>query len=103
MGQFLSYRELLIFKNEATNKLAEQQLDLLNRSSAGVKERALKITIADKESPLYKKYKVDDRFTVILAGKDGYEKYRTNKLLEMNTLFSIIDAMPMRRREMKKN
>jgi hypothetical protein len=44
------------------------------------------------------------QFTVILIGKDGTEKHRTNTLLQMQELFTIIDAMPMRRAEMgKKN
>lgn len=104
MAQFSSHRQLLIFSNEANAHLAQQQLDLLLKDAAGVKERAIKTTIVEKESPLFKKYNADTaQYTVILVGKDGFEKYRTNKIIETDQLFSIIDAMPMRRREMKKN
>ncbi|MEJ7738003.1 MAG: DUF4174 domain-containing protein [Chitinophagaceae bacterium] len=104
MGQFSSFRQLLIFGSEENMMLGEQQLNLLNKSSVGVKERSLKITVVEKKSRLYQKNKVDpNQFTVILKGKDGYEKYRTNKVLEIDQLFSIIDAMPMRKNEMKKN
>lgn len=104
MGQLSSHRQLFIFRNKENPVLEQHQLNLLNKASAGVEERALKITVVEKESGLYKKYKVDTaQFTVILIGKDGYEKYRTNKVLEMDQLFSIIDAMPMRRSEMKNN
>lgn len=104
MGQFSSHRKLLIFAGETNNHLAQQQLDLLSRAASGVKERAIKITVAEKESPLFKKYNADTaQYTVILVGKDGFEKYRTNKIVETDQLFAIIDAMPMRRREMKKN
>ncbi len=85
-------------------QLAEQQLSLLEKAATGVSERDIKITIVEKESPLFKKYSVDTaRFTVVLIGKDGLEKYRTNKLMNTDQLFSIIDAMPMRQREMNKN
>jgi hypothetical protein len=104
MGQFSSHRQLLIFKSLGDVQLAEQQLSSLEKAAGGVNERDIKITIVEKESPLFKKYSVDTaRFTVILIGKDGFEKYRTNKLLDADQLFSIIDAMPMRQREMNKN
>ena len=104
MGQFFPSRQLLILKNEANQHLAERQLDLLQKAEPGVKERDIKITVADREDALYKKYIADTSgFTVLLIGKDGSEKHRTNKLLTVDELFAIIDAMPMRKREMKKN
>ncbi len=45
MGQFYSHRQLLIFSNEANVQLAHQQLKLLDKDPAGVKERAIKITV----------------------------------------------------------
>lgn len=102
MAQFSSHRQLFILNNQLNAHLAQQQLDLLNKAAAGVKERVIKITVAEKGSLLFKKYGADpDEFTVILIGKDGFEKYRTNKVLSTDQLFSIIDAMPMRRQEMK--
>lgn len=40
-------------------------------------------------------------FTVILVGKDGTEKYRTGEPVAAEEIFRGIDAMPMRRREMR--
>jgi hypothetical protein len=40
-------------------------------------------------------------FTVILVGKDGGEKLRDSKPLTYARLQATIDAMPMRRQEMK--
>jgi len=40
-------------------------------------------------------------FTVILVGKDGGEKLRDSKPLPFARLQATIDAMPMRRQEMK--
>jgi hypothetical protein len=43
-----------------------------------------------------------DGFTVVLIGKDGGVKLKQAEPVTSQTLFSTIDAMPMRRQEMKK-
>jgi len=42
------------------------------------------------------------QFVIILVGKDGGEKLRQDRLVELKEVFRIIDAMPMRQQEMKK-
>jgi hypothetical protein len=42
-------------------------------------------------------------FTVILLGKDGDEKLRKQSVVTSDTLFSLIDSMPMRKQEMYNN
>jgi hypothetical protein len=41
------------------------------------------------------------RFAVVLIGKDGTEKQRWQKPVESSEVFALIDAMPMRRQEMR--
>ena len=41
------------------------------------------------------------RFTVLLVGKDGTLKYRFDEPVWPAELYDLIDAMPMRRREMR--
>ena len=41
-----------------------------------------------------------DTFSILLIGKDGYEKYRSEQVSDLNDIFSLIDGMPMRRQEM---
>ena len=41
------------------------------------------------------------QFTVVLVGKDGGEKLRRGAAVDIDEIFSVIDAMPMRRREME--
>lgn len=54
--------------------------------------------------PFYEYFHVDsEKFHVILLGKDGEEKLRQARALDITTLFERIDAMPMRVREMHKN
>lgn len=42
-----------------------------------------------------------DKFRVFLIGKDGSIKLQSSVAITNETLFSIIDAMPMRQREMR--
>jgi hypothetical protein len=43
----------------------------------------------------------ENEFRYILLGKDGGVKYNKNSFVKNQTLFAIIDAMPMRQREMR--
>jgi len=43
-----------------------------------------------------------DRFQVILVGKDGTVKLRSDKPVNAPELFGLIDAMPMRQDEMRR-
>ena len=94
-----STRNLLLFgKGEAAYT---KQLELLQKDSAGMAERHLAIIIVEKDSD-YKKYNVEpNRFTLILIGKDGGEKLRSAKPVEIETIFNLVDSMPMRQAEMK--
>ena len=38
---------------------------------------------------------------MILVGKDGTEKLRAHHVVSAQALFALIDAMPMRQREMR--
>lgn len=40
-----------------------------------------------------------DAFTVVLVGKDGGEKWRTDDVPDLKVVYSVIDGMPMRSRE----
>ena len=51
---------------------------------------------------LRKKFSVSSgTFTMILVGKDGGVKMKEESLVDLSDVFSLIDAMPMRRIEMK--
>jgi hypothetical protein len=45
----------------------------------------------------------DNTFQVVLVGKDGRVKERRNEVFPTAELFDIIDAMPMRMREMRED
>lgn len=111
-------RILIVFAANDQHQLRKEQLTLFESDIDGLEDRDLVIfdineslandphgNLLDKRTVqqfrVYYKVK-QNSFEVILIGKDGGEKLRTdNEILKLSTLFSTIDAMPMRRREMR--
>lgn len=108
-------RLLLLFCAEPDNKLAKRQLESFQEESAALEDRDLLIyricpdlVYGPDNHPevtaewFYKHYRVGkDEFNVILIGKDGGEKLRSEVFIEPEKIFDLIDTMPMRRAEMK--
>jgi hypothetical protein len=99
-------RKLLLF---ATGNCAvlKQQTDSFEAQKSGMKERDIVIElfcISEATSNKFTTWKVpaDKDFTLILAGRDGGEKFRSYKPVSAAAIFNIVDAMPMRIQEMKK-
>ena len=104
-------RIILIHSEETSDELKKQKDELADRdliilrlSSSG-KALPNEVSLTEKErEELRARYKVadDDPATFILLGKDGGEKARQTKKLDLEKFFALIDTMPMRRSEMKK-
>ena len=103
---FHEHRDVYLFYNEQGNTLKNEQIAALNRNQKGVQERDIALHSIDVRSnaPEIKKWHIDTAasFTFLLIGKDGGEKLRSATLVTAEKLFAIIDAMPMRKAEMKK-
>ena len=101
-AQFSDKRKLLLF-GDPQNAMVQQQAALLNKEAAGLRERDMQVVQATGKKALYQKYKVAaaDPFVLVLVGKDGGEKFRTQKPVPAEELFGIVDAMPMRQQEME--
>ena len=57
---------------------------------------------AEATTFLREKFTVEPgKFTAILAGKDGGEKLRGDENVPLSAIFSLVDSMPMRQREMR--
>ncbi|MBX7448919.1 DUF4174 domain-containing protein [Mycolicibacterium sp. 3033] len=55
----------------------------------------------DEAARLRQRYDIaPGAFTVVLVGKDGGEKWRTDDVPDLKIVYSVIDGMPMRSREM---
>ena len=97
-------RVLLVLAPRDDARLAEQAR-LLAADPAGVTERNLVLVAPDASegNGLRRRYGVaPDAFAVLLIGKDGGVKLRSARPLALRGLFEAIDAMPMRRAEMRR-
>ncbi len=112
-------RVLLVFSANAKTVLYQKQIKAFEQATMGVLDRDLivfKVIGEGGQQPnhqplsraqnqrLRQYYKVPlQQFQVILIGKDGGEKMRTiKKVMLVKQLFRTIDAMPMRRSEMRR-
>lgn len=78
------------------------QLEVLNTDNEGLQERDLHIRTITGNSKEYAHFKVKTgTFCILLIGKDGTQKLRSPEPVSLKTLFGLIDAMPMRRDEIK--
>ncbi|MEX0723342.1 MAG: DUF4174 domain-containing protein [Gracilimonas sp.] len=109
-------RVLLVFSLNTYNAEYRAQIKTLKNNQSGIDERDLKIFYVLKQSSASVKNAVipDEPeeelrsdfnvskadYTVILIGKDGTEKLRTDESLSAEKLFKKIDSMPMRKLEM---
>jgi hypothetical protein len=110
-------RLVLVFSPNIDNLEMQEQYKVFKDNEDGIKERDIvtwifinneKVIVGGEQkphlysSPFYKKFQVDDNdFVVIVIGKDGYEKLRIkNKVATSDSIFSLIDSMPMRKKEM---
>jgi hypothetical protein len=102
-AQYQNKRLLLLFADKADNVLLQQQERMLHADPTGLKERDLEIRVyyLDKHAGEFRTKKISAGFTAILIGKDGGEKLRSTSSISLQKLYNTIDAMPMRRQEMK--
>lgn len=104
-------RVLLVIADTQKNTNFKEQQHILTQRQTQLQDRDLEILYlplnevsqADKTF-LIEQFNIQEKiFCAILIGKDGGEKLRSAKPLPVDNLFETIDAMPMRKQEMKKN
>lgn len=111
-------RLLLVITDDTNNEIYKNQITELEHHVNGLKERKLivyhikknsyKIGLNENNSwqesnKLYQAYKkTNTPFEILLVGLDGGIKLKQNKMLSSKDLFSVIDVMPMRKAELKK-
>lgn len=97
-------RQFLIFTPSESEKYKEQRT-VLESQEPGFEDRDL-LTIVflenEEATEARNRYGVKPgSFVVVLVGRDGGEKFRSEEPVSAQELFDRIDAMPMRRREMR--
>ena len=111
------HRILLVFTPSTDSSQYRQQMQAWQADVAGTDDRNLKLVqiLGTGESQvdgrllssasaerLRQQFGITpEEFAVILVGKDGTEKQRSQTPVDLAMLFRTIDAMPMRQREMR--
>ena len=98
---------VLVFSNSETDASLQEQRRLFAKQESAFSERDLLVFYFsgdDQQSTeLRKRYHVaPGSFAVVLIGKDGGEKMTKAKPATPDSLFALIDTMPMRQAEMKR-
>lgn len=100
------HRVVLMSSPDPANPSLERQRTLLSTHAEAMRERDMVVYEVTGGSPEAKKLRqhlrIEAGFTVILIGKDGGEKFRSGEPLEAEQFFRLIDAMPMRRGEIRR-
>jgi hypothetical protein len=120
------YRPLLIFA-ASYDRNVQQQLQLLAKRGQDLQSRQILVVpfllheekngrpwngvLSDRDmielapvesASARRRFRIgQDDFTVILLGKDGGEKLRSDTPVTMETLTKLIDSMPMRQKEVR--
>jgi hypothetical protein len=107
-------RVLVVYAPSAEDPSLRRQDRWLARDAAGLRERDVVVieivadAIASPREPHLDAGAVRgavgldaSRFGVALIGKDGSEAFRASRAVTAKSLFAVIDAMPMRRREIE--
>lgn len=105
-AQQTGYRRILIFAPDSTNVSFKTQNRLFEKQDAACVERNIIIEYYDfktKGKHFFDKYQVSKSdFTLLLIGKDGFVKMRSKEVMAAERIYALVDAMPMRKDEMRK-
>ena len=103
-------RVLLVFAPQERDAGLSKQRKNVGADGDGFRDRELRVVEVVGESVagardyaprLRQRYRIaSDEFAAVLVGKDGTVKLRTNRPIDTAQLFTTIDSMPMRQREM---
>jgi hypothetical protein len=108
-------RVLVVSAPSRVDQAFRRQNQWLERAAAGLRERDVVVirilgnTVGapddgrlDAEDVRRATHLDASRFGVALIGKDGSEVFRQSETVTARSLFAVIDAMPMRREEMRR-
>ncbi len=100
-------RVILLFASGQSDALLQKQQKIFREDSAGMDDRDLIVKVITPDSPeewkvLSQKLDAGGPFSFLLIGKDGGVKKRSDQPVSLESLYSLIDSMPMRQSEMRR-
>jgi len=98
-------RPVLVFASPSSHRKYKEQMRILNGAKAELEERDVVVLVdTEMQTPTDLRSAFSpDGFLFVLVGKDGGVKYESREPVSIIKLMSLIDAMPMRQREMQQN
>ncbi len=95
-------RILLVFTPASQDQNLQAQAALIEKNVQGFEDRDFRVfnvvaSAPDSENLLTRFQVVKSSFAVILIGKDGTEKLRTDAVIQPEKIFQLVDSMPLRR------
>lgn len=106
-------RVLVVFTNNVKNDSFKKQISILSKNQQNITERKLVVYYFTKDKYIFNfdeywqkstKFKREkENFKVVLMGLDGGIKLEEKNIVSSEKLFSLIDGMPMRKKELRKN
>jgi hypothetical protein len=109
-------RVILVFAPSPENEHYQQQLEHLSNEQEILERDLVLFHIFEEQDSLAGENRLSEKdseelrqqlnvdktnFAVVLFGKDGTEKQRWTEPVKSSELFALIDAMPMRKQEMR--
>ncbi|RJF64391.1 DUF4174 domain-containing protein [Rhodopseudomonas palustris] len=106
LDDFRWKNRVLVIVAPAGDAAAERQRQIYQAAASGMSERAiiLREAVGDNDPARQMRSHLSadgQRFQVFLIGKDGHTALASNQPLSADYLFGKVDAMPMRRDEMR--
>ncbi|TLU99525.1 DUF4174 domain-containing protein [Dyadobacter luticola] len=103
-----SPRQVLLFYTNSGLTKQKSQMAIFDAHQKDMIERDINVQrfpFSGKNLSAWKKWDIDSTasFTFILVGRDGSEKLRSSEVVSAEKLFGLIDAMPMRKNEIKRS
>jgi hypothetical protein len=108
LDEYLWKNRLLIVSAAGENGAVEEQRRIYRSAASGMSERQILLVEALGDSERSKQLRArlsadGKRFQVFLVGKDGHTALSSDKPFSAKYLFGKVDAMPMRRDEMRRS
>jgi hypothetical protein len=96
-------RVIVLSASDRTDGALAAQKRLLAEDSSGLAERDVVILeiLGQARQTARKDLRLSGGFRFVLVGKDGGVKFRSDQPVTLTELYGVIDAMPMRRQEMR--
>jgi Domain of unknown function (DUF4174) len=105
-AQQSNYRRILVFAPDSANVSFINQNRIFEKEEKSCVERDIIVeyhVLKSKSNPFFDKYQVSKSgFTLLLIGKDGSVKMRSKEVMAAVQIYALVDAMPMRKDEMRK-